>query len=71
MALEFLAAVSPWRRPAAKKQDAAELINVYQILGEEFDRGAALTYARSVYPGAERDLEALLDRVDAGEDTGL
>jgi hypothetical protein len=68
VALKFLAAVSPWRRPAEKKQDAADLINVYQAAGDEFDRDAALGYAATVYPGAERKLQRMLDRVDAGED---
>jgi hypothetical protein len=71
VALEFLAARSPWRKLAEKKQDAADLINVYQASADEFNRDAALQYAASVYPGAERELQQMLDRVDAGEDIGI
>jgi hypothetical protein len=71
VALKFLSAVSPWRKPGERKQDAADLINVYQTAGAEFDRAAAIEYGRSVYPGAERDLAAVLDRIDRGEDIQL
>jgi hypothetical protein len=69
--LKFLSAVSPWRKPGERKQDAADLINVYQAAGAEFDRDAAARYSRSVYPGAERELAAMLDRIDRGEDVPL
>jgi hypothetical protein len=68
VALKFLAAVSPWRRLADKKQDAADLINVYQAVGEDFDRAVAIEYGRTAYPGAERELADMLDKIDAGED---
>jgi hypothetical protein len=71
VALKFLAAVSPWRRPGERKQDAADLINVYQSAGAAFDRQAAIEYGKTVYPGAERDLADMLDRIDRGQDIRL
>ena len=68
VALKFLAIVSPWRKVADRKQDAADLINVYQAAGDEFDRDAAIAYGKTVYPGAERELGELLDGIDAGRD---
>ncbi len=53
---------------ADRKQDAADLINVYQATGDEFDRDAAIAYGRTVYPGAERELAELLDGIDSGRD---
>ncbi|MBI4263510.1 MAG: hypothetical protein HY657_03965 [Acidobacteria bacterium] len=69
--LKFLSAVSPWRKPGERKQDAADLINVYQSAGAEFDRQSAVQYSSAVYPGAERDFAAMLDRIDRGEDVQL
>lgn len=71
VALKFLSAVSPWRKPGERKQDAADLINVYQSTGADFDRQAAMQYATTVYPGAERELAAMLDAIDRGEDVPL
>lgn len=68
VALKFLSAVSPWRRLGDRKQDAADLINVYQSAGADFDREAAIQYGTSVYPGAARELAAMLDGIDRGED---
>jgi hypothetical protein len=69
--LKFLSAVSPWRKPGERKQDAADLIHVYQAAGADFDRLAAIELSKSIYPGAERELAAVLDRIDGGEDVGL
>lgn len=71
VALKFLAIVSPWRKLADRKQDAADLINVYQSAGDDFDRDAAIDYGKTVYPGAERELAELLDGVDAGIDVPI
>lgn len=71
LALKFLAAISPWRKPGERKQDAADLINVYQATGADFDRQTALSYGALAYPGAERELAAILDRIDAGEQVAL
>jgi hypothetical protein len=71
VALKFLSAVSAWRKPGERKQDAADLINVYQSVGADFDRRAAVQYGKTAYPGAERDLADILDRIDRGEDPAL
>lgn len=67
IALKFLAATSPWRRPAERAQDIADLINVYTSLGTDLDRVAMLAYALRIYTGADAELAGLLDRVDRGE----
>lgn len=71
VALKFLSAVNPWRKPGDRKQDAADLINVYQSAGADFDREAAVQYGATVYPGAERELAAVLDGIDRGEEVRL
>ena len=71
VALKCLSAVSPWRRLGDRKQDAADLINVYQAAGADFDREAAIRYGATVYPGAERELEAMLDGIDRGENVPI
>src|SRR5436309_1689872 len=62
--LKFLAAVSPWCNVADRKQDEADLLRLVQARGEDLDRAAALGYAQRAYPGAERELAALLERID-------
>jgi len=71
IALKFLAAVSPWRRPAERKQDAADLIGVYQAAGSELDIDAVLGHASRIYPGAEKELAKVFERIDRGEDVSL
>lgn len=71
LVLKFLAAVSPWRNVADRKQDVADLIRLVQTLGEDLDRQTAEAYARQAYPGAERELAAALERIDRGEDISL
>lgn len=71
LVLKFLAAASPWRDVADRKQDVADLIRLYRAAGTELDRSAALRYASQVYPRAELELEAILDRIDRGEDVSL
>lgn len=68
LVLKFLAAASPWRDVADRKQDVADLIRLYRAAGAELDRPAALRYASHVYPRAEIELAAILDRIDRGED---
>ena len=69
--LKFLAAVSPWCNVADRKQDEADLLRLVQARGEDLDRAAALGYAQRAYPGAERELAALLERIDRGENISL
>ena len=69
--LKFLAAASPWRNAADRKQDVADLIRLVQTLGEGLDRSTTLAYAKQAYPGAERELAAVLERIDRGEDVAF
>ena len=69
--LKFLAAASPWRNAADRKQDAADLIRLVQTLGETLDRAATLAHAKQAYPGAEREIASVLERIDRGEDVPL
>lgn len=71
MALKFLAATSPWRRAADRAQDVADLINVYESVGEELERDALLAYAAKIHSGAAAELATLLDRVDRGESISI
>jgi DNA-binding NarL/FixJ family response regulator len=73
VALKFLAAVSPWRRPAERKQDAADLIGIYHAAGSELDIDCVLGHASRVYPGAEKKLAEVFARIerDRGEDVFL
>ncbi len=67
LALKFLAAVSPWRKAAQRAQDTADLIAVYQELGSDLDRDAAVRHAGQVYNGAGEELAMILDQIDRGE----
>ena len=69
--LKFLAASSPWRDAADRKQDVADLIRLYRAAGADFDRPAALRHASLVYPRAETEFAAILDRIDRGEDVSI
>lgn len=66
--LKFLAAVSPWRDPSKRMVDVADLRTLYLTVGkEELDGDLVERLAAQVYPGAERGLEALLQRIERGE----
>ena len=67
IALKFLAAVSPWRNADKRMQDMADLRRVYRTAGDELDRDLMIELAKLVYPGAEREFRALLDKIDCGE----
>ncbi|MBN4050412.1 hypothetical protein JYT28_01550, partial [Desulfobulbus sp. AH-315-M07] len=67
LALKFLASTSPWRKAADRGQDTVDLVRLYQTLGSTLDREGAFRYAASIYPGAERELEQMLRRIDRGE----
>ncbi|GIW72036.1 MAG: hypothetical protein KatS3mg102_1578 [Planctomycetota bacterium] len=70
-ALNYLAAIGPWREPADRKQDAADLMRLCAAGGLRFDRAAATGYAAAAFPGAEREFAALLQRLDRGEPVRL
>lgn len=68
VALKFLSAVSPWRNRDKRSQDIADLRAVYHAVGpEELDAGTMSELAALVYPGAERELEDMLARIDRGD----
>jgi hypothetical protein len=69
--LKFMSAVSPWRDPADRRQDAADLIRIYRTVGAGFDRDAALGHAKRAFPGAGKELAEVFDRIDRGEDIAL
>lgn len=68
IALKFLSAVSPWRNRDKRAQDIVDLRTVYHAVGSEaLDRAVMVELAGLVYPGAERELEDILERIDRGE----
>ena len=44
-----------------------DIATIYTKVGSTFDRERAIELARSVYPGAEREFRALLDKIDRDE----
>jgi hypothetical protein len=72
MALKFLSAVSPWRNQDRRAQDLVDLRRIYHAVGpEELDRDYMVKLSGLAYPGAEREFEGLLRRIDRGEPIGL
>lgn len=68
IALKFLAAVSPWRNRDKRSQDIADLRTIYHAVGpEELDADTMTELAALVYPGAEREFEDMLARIDRGD----
>ncbi|MCP4657236.1 MAG: hypothetical protein GY856_17645 [bacterium] len=66
--LKFLAAVSPWRERTKRMQDIVDLTVLVTAVGREELDGALLKgLAAQVYPGGEKELEALLGRIEQGE----
>lgn len=68
IALKFLSSVNPWRGLDRRRQDVLDLIQVYKAVADgQLDRARTLSLAASIYPGADRELERLFDRVDRDE----
>jgi hypothetical protein len=67
IALKFLAAISPWRDPAKKARDVSDIAALYLAEGDQLDRKEILRLGGLAYPGAERELRALLDKIDRGK----
>ncbi len=66
--LKYLAAVSPWRDRTKKMQDAVDLRTLLMAVGrEELDEELMRRLAALVYPGAKKEFEALLGRIERGE----
>ncbi len=71
LALKFLSCISPWRADVDRKQDALDLIRLYQTVAPHLDRAEATCLAGLAYPGAEREFTALLDKIDRGEEVNI
>jgi hypothetical protein len=67
IALKYLASVSPWRGIDRRRQDVLDLIRVYKAGEGRLDRRRMIALAGEVFPGADREFERLLERVDRDE----
>lgn len=68
IALKFLAAISPWRDRVRKTRDISDLTALYLAGGSaSLDREEAIRLGGLAYPGAERELRDLFDRIDRGD----
>lgn len=68
IALKYLSSVSPWRGIDLRRQDLLDLIRVYKAFGEGgLSRPRMVELAAEIFPGADREFERLLDRVDRDE----
>ena len=68
IALKFLAAISPWRDRVRKTRDMGDLAALYLAGGSaSLDREEAIRLGGLAYPGAERELRDLFDRIDRGD----
>jgi len=66
--LKFLAAVSPWRGLAKKTYDLGDLRALYHAVGkDQLDAELMQRLAARVYPGAEREFEDLIAKIERGE----
>ena len=66
--LTYLSSVSPWRGLDRRRQDVLDLIRLYKASDPgRLDRERMIQLAREVFPGADREFKALLDRVDRDE----
>ena len=68
LVLKFLSAVSPWRERTKRMQDMVDLTTLFMALGREtLDEELMAKMAAQVYPGAEKEFDALLGRIERGE----
>lgn len=66
--LKFLAAVNPWRNRTKRMQDMVDLRALYLAVGgDALDLKLMKRLSASVYPGAEKEFETLLLRLERGE----
>jgi hypothetical protein len=63
--LKLMAARSLRRDRYQRMQDMADLCRVYEVGQRDLDRSAMIELSRLVYPGAERELTELLDKIAA------
>jgi hypothetical protein len=68
IALKFLAAISPWRDRIKRGRDVLDIAALCLAEGATgIDREETIRLGGLAYPGAERELRALLDKIDRGE----
>ena len=67
MAMKFLSAISPWRAQDKKLHDLGDLVALYRAVGDELEHPLLVKLAGLAYPGAEKELQKLLRRIDQGE----
>jgi hypothetical protein len=67
VALRFLSSKSAWRPRHKRMQDVVDIVTVWEAGGSVLDRAMMLELAGLAYPGADRDLEQLLDQLARGE----
>jgi len=68
IALKFLATVDAWRDEDRRRQDMVDLAKVYRAVEPgQFDHEQAVRLGGLAYPGAERELRKLLDKIDRGK----
>ncbi len=66
--LKFLACVSPWRERTKRMYDAADMRALVLCVGMDALDGELMTrLSATVYPGAETEFMALLERIKRGE----
>jgi hypothetical protein len=65
--LKFLAAVSPWRHQRRRRQDVLDISYLYEVDGANLDRAKMIRLSELVHPGAERELDELLSKLDRGD----
>lgn len=66
--LKFLSATSPWRGPEKRTYDMGDVRGIYRSIGRaDLDMDLMMKLAGMVYPRADEELGALLDRLDRGE----
>jgi len=66
--LKFMAATSPFRGLTRRRQDMVDLIALYRSVDpSDLDRAYALQLAAKIYQGAQDELRAMLDKIDADE----
>lgn len=68
IALKFLSAVNPWRNRDKRRQDMADLAAVYDAIGpDDLDRAEMIRLSSLVYPGAQREFESIIAKLEQGE----
>jgi hypothetical protein len=67
LALRFLSSKSAWRPRHKRMQDMADIATIWESCGHELDRAMLLELGGLVFPGADRELDQVLDQLARGE----